>query len=82
MQAAALVVDDIQDQSLLRRGQPCWYRNNNIGLSVMTDALKLENSVYYLLQKHLKGKDCYVNLLETFHDVSKNIIFPIIHRLC
>ena len=81
MQAAAIVVDDIQDQSLLRRGQPCWYRNNNIELSVMTDALKLENSVYYLLQKYFKGKDCYFNIVETFHDVSQNIFLPI-HRLC
>ncbi|XP_039308731.1 farnesyl pyrophosphate synthase-like [Solenopsis invicta] len=74
MQAAALMVDDIQDKSVLRRGQPCWYRSDNVGLSVITDALNLENSVYYLLQKYFKGKDCYVNLLETFHDMALKTI--------
>ncbi|XP_025991644.1 farnesyl pyrophosphate synthase isoform X2 [Solenopsis invicta] len=68
MQAFFLVIDDIQDGSLLRRGQPCWYRNNNIGLIAINDGIMLENSIYYLIQKYFKGKDYYVNLLETFHD--------------
>ncbi|XP_039301960.1 farnesyl pyrophosphate synthase isoform X2 [Solenopsis invicta] len=69
MQAAGLMIDDIQDKSVLHRGQPCWYLNDNVGLSVITDALKLKNSVYYILQKYFKGKTCYVNLLETFHNI-------------
>ncbi|XP_039314398.1 farnesyl pyrophosphate synthase-like isoform X2 [Solenopsis invicta] len=69
IQAAGLMIDDIQDKSVLHRGQPCWYLNDNVGLSVITDALKLKNSVYYILQKYFKGKTCYVNLLETFHNI-------------
>jgi len=70
VQSFLLVIDDIQDRSLIRRNQPCWYRQNNIDLAAINDGILLEHSVYYLLQKHFKGKDCYVNLLETFQDVN------------
>ncbi|KAH0945116.1 hypothetical protein HN011_012148 [Eciton burchellii] len=68
VQSFLLVIDDIQDRSLIRRNQPCWYRQNNIDLAAINDGILLEHSVYYLLQKHFKGKDCYVNLLETFQN--------------
>ncbi|XP_071651827.1 farnesyl pyrophosphate synthase-like [Temnothorax longispinosus] len=70
MQAYFLIIDDIQDRSLLRRGQPCWYRYNDIGLAAVNDGLMLESALFYLIRKHFKGKDCYVNLLETFQDIT------------
>ncbi|XP_011643070.1 farnesyl pyrophosphate synthase-like isoform X3 [Pogonomyrmex barbatus] len=69
LQASLLLLDDIQDRSLLRRGQPCWYRYNDLGIAAMNDGLMLENSLYYLIRKHFKGKECYVDLLETFQDI-------------
>ncbi|KAG5324412.1 FPPS synthase, partial [Acromyrmex heyeri] len=69
MQAFFLVIDDIQDRSLLRRGQPCWYRYNDLGLAAINDSLLLESAIFYLIKKYFKEKDCYVNLLETFHDI-------------
>ncbi|KYN09479.1 Farnesyl pyrophosphate synthase [Trachymyrmex cornetzi] len=68
MQAFLLIVDDIQDRSLLRRGQPCWYRYNDLDLAAINDSLLLECAIFYLIKKYFKGKDCYVDLLETFHD--------------
>ncbi|XP_071562488.1 farnesyl pyrophosphate synthase-like [Temnothorax nylanderi] len=70
MQAYFIIIDDIQDRSLLRRGQPCWYRYNDIGLAAVNDGLMLESAMFYLIRKHFKGKDCYVNLLETFQDIT------------
>ncbi|XP_011161322.1 farnesyl pyrophosphate synthase [Solenopsis invicta] len=69
MQAYFIVIDDMQDRSLVRRGQACWYRYNDIGLMAVNDGLMLENVMYYLIRKHFKGKDYYVNLLETFQDI-------------
>ncbi|XP_036143821.1 farnesyl pyrophosphate synthase-like [Monomorium pharaonis] len=69
MQAYFIVVDDIQDRSLFRRGQPCWYRYNDIGLMALNDGIMLENAIYYLIRKHFKGKEYYVNLLEIFQDI-------------
>lgn len=77
MQAYLLVLDDIEDRSLIRRGQPCWHQYNDIGLAAINDGLMLKTAVFYLIRKHFKGKHYYVNLLETFHDVSKGIIYII-----
>ncbi|XP_036141880.1 farnesyl pyrophosphate synthase-like [Monomorium pharaonis] len=63
-----VIIDDIMDQSSFRRGQPCWYRYNNIGLMAINDGLLLENAVYYLIKKHFKEKECYINLVETYQD--------------
>lgn len=68
------MIDDVIDRSLLRRDQPCWYRYNNINEAAINDGILLENAAYYIIRKHFKGKDCYINLLETFHDVSEDII--------
>lgn len=73
MQAYMLMMDDIEDQSLFRRGQPCWYRYNDLGLAAVNDTFMLEGSIFYLIRKYFKGKDCYVDLLETFQDVNEDI---------
>lgn len=70
VQAFFLVIDDIQDGSLYRRNQPCWYRHNGIGLAAINDGLMMENVIYYLIRKYFKGKEYYVDLLETFQNVS------------
>ncbi|XP_014606445.1 PREDICTED: farnesyl pyrophosphate synthase isoform X1 [Polistes canadensis] len=70
LQAFLLVIDDIQDKSLMRRNQPCWYLNNNIGLSAINDGLMLENAIYQLLEMHFKKKDCYIDLMEIFREVT------------
>ncbi|XP_018055299.1 PREDICTED: farnesyl pyrophosphate synthase-like [Atta colombica] len=69
LQAYFLLIDDIEDRSLLRRGKPCWYRFNDIGPAAINDSLLLKGAVFYLIKKYFKGKDYYVNLLETFHDI-------------
>ncbi|OAD58472.1 Farnesyl pyrophosphate synthase, partial [Eufriesea mexicana] len=70
LQAFLVVIDDIQDQSKMRRNQPCWYTNNNIGLAAINDGVMLEMCIYQLLRKHFKSKDCYLNLMELFLDVT------------
>ncbi|KOC62899.1 Farnesyl pyrophosphate synthase [Habropoda laboriosa] len=68
LQAFFLVIDDIQDQSKMRRNQPCWYLNNGIGLAAVNDGIMLKMCIYRLLRKHFKSKDCYLNLIELFLD--------------
>ncbi|XP_025997314.1 farnesyl pyrophosphate synthase isoform X2 [Solenopsis invicta] len=69
MQTYILVLDDIQDHSLLRRGQPCWHLYSNVGEAAVNDGVLLESAMYYIIRKHFKGKECYVNLVETFQDI-------------
>ncbi|XP_034192430.2 farnesyl pyrophosphate synthase-like isoform X3 [Osmia lignaria lignaria] len=68
LQAFLLVIDDIQDQSTMRRNAPCWYLNNDTGLAAINDGIMLEMCIYQLLRKHFRSKDCYVSLMELFLD--------------
>lgn len=70
LQAFFLVSDDIMDSSITRRGQPCWYRQPNVGMVAINDAFLLETSIYILLKKHFRSHPAYVDLLELFHEVS------------
>ncbi|KFP02776.1 Farnesyl pyrophosphate synthase, partial [Calypte anna] len=65
-QAFFLVADDIMDASLTRRGQPCWYKREGVGLDAINDAFLLESSVYRLLKKYCGERPFYLQLLELF----------------
>lgn len=51
LQAFFLVADDVMDSSLSRRGQPCWFRQPNIGLMAVNDALILKSSLNLIIKK-------------------------------
>ncbi|XP_072249464.1 farnesyl pyrophosphate synthase-like [Leuresthes tenuis] len=68
VQGFFLVADDIMDGSVTRRGQPCWYKKDGIGLDAINDTLLLEASVYRLLSKHCRNQPFYIHLLELFNE--------------
>ncbi|XP_051576462.1 farnesyl pyrophosphate synthase-like isoform X1 [Myxocyprinus asiaticus] len=70
LQAFFLVADDIMDASVTRRGQPCWYKKEGIGLDAINDAFLLEGAIYRLLRRHCRGQHYYVHLLELFTETS------------
>lgn len=70
LQAYFLVADDMMDNSITRRGQPCWYRVPQIGLIAINDGILLESCIYRILKKHFSSLPCYTRLYELFHDVT------------
>ncbi|XP_030013819.1 farnesyl pyrophosphate synthase isoform X2 [Sphaeramia orbicularis] len=70
LQAFFLVADDIMDASVTRRGQPCWYKKDGIGMDAINDSFLLEGSIYRLLRRHCRDKHYYFNLLELFTETS------------
>ncbi|KAH3887522.1 farnesyl pyrophosphate synthase-like [Dreissena polymorpha] len=70
LQAFFLVADDIMDQSLTRRGKPCWFRKENVGLVAVNDAVYLESCIYQLLKCYIRDQPYYVNILELFHEIT------------
>ncbi|KAK9894866.1 terpenoid synthase [Cystobasidium minutum MCA 4210] len=70
LQAYFLVADDMMDQSITRRGHPCWYKVEGVNNIAINDAFMLEAAIYFLLKKHFRKLPCYVGLLELFHDVT------------
>ncbi|KAI0686545.1 farnesyl-diphosphate synthase [Earliella scabrosa] len=70
LQAFFLVSDDMMDQSVTRRGQPCWFRIEGVNYIAINDSFMLEGAIYYLLKKHFRTEPYYVHLLELFHDTT------------
>ncbi|XP_059173023.1 farnesyl pyrophosphate synthase-like [Physella acuta] len=66
LQAFFLVSDDIMDHSISRRGLPCWYKKEGVGLIAINDAFFMECSIYKLLKKYASHKPYYINLVELF----------------
>ncbi|KAK1583463.1 hypothetical protein Q3G72_024019 [Acer saccharum] len=69
LQAYLLVLDDIEDNSHLRRGRPCWFRLPQIGMAAVNDGIVLRNHIYRILKNHFRGKPYYVDLLDLFNEV-------------
>jgi len=70
LQAFFLVADDIMDESLTRRGKPCWYKKAGVGSIAINDFLLIEATIYKLLKKHIRHKPYYVDVLDLFHEVT------------
>ncbi|KAL7903420.1 terpenoid synthase [Trichoderma sp. SZMC 28014] len=70
LQAFFLVSDDIMDSSITRRGQPCWYRQEGVGMIAINDAFLLETGIYIILKKYFRDHPRYIELVELFHESS------------
>jgi farnesyl diphosphate synthase len=70
LQAFFLVSDDIMDSSITRRGEPCWYRQERVGMIAINDAFMLESCIFLILKKHFRAHPAYVDLIELFHEVT------------
>ncbi|KZT53664.1 terpenoid synthase [Calocera cornea HHB12733] len=70
LQAFFLVYDDIMDFSITRRGQPCWYKVEGVGMLAIRDAFMLEGAIFHLLKSHFRKEPYYVDLLELFHETT------------
>lgn len=74
LQAFFLVIDDMIDQSETRRGRICWYRNPEVGLNAVNDALLIESGIYQLMKQYFGNKPYYLNCMDLFHDATHKTI--------
>ncbi|CAM9995312.1 unnamed protein product [Phaeothamnion confervicola] len=70
LQSFFLVADDVMDDSLTRRGQPCWYRLPHIKLNAVNDSLIIESVVFKTLMRHFGHEPFYREMMELFHEVT------------
>ena len=68
LQAFFLVSNDAADSSITRRGQPCWYHNEDVHLIATNDVFILDAAMYWLLKKYSHTVPSYINLLELFYE--------------
>ncbi|KAH8664274.1 isoprenoid synthase domain-containing protein [Xylariales sp. PMI_506] len=70
LQAFFLVSDDMMDGSITRRGEPCWYRQPDVGMIAVNDSFMLESAIYLLLKQYFKAHPAYIDMVELFHEVA------------
>jgi farnesyl diphosphate synthase len=70
LNSAFLVWDNIMDGSSTRRGQPCWYRREDVGMAAINDGLLLKSSTYVILKNRFRDDPAYVDLMDIFAEVS------------
>ncbi|XP_053212373.1 uncharacterized protein LOC128395909 isoform X2 [Panonychus citri] len=70
LQAFFLIHDDIMDQSLTRRGQPCWYKKEDVGLIAINDGILLNSCIYKLLKENFSKEPTYSQILDLFHEIT------------
>lgn len=63
-----LVADDLMDDSVTRRGQPCWYKQPDVGLIACNDYLILETQLYRILRGYFGHSKLYTKYVELFFD--------------
>ncbi|KAJ5703954.1 hypothetical protein N7493_011092 [Penicillium malachiteum] len=68
MNAAFVIWDDIMDGSTTRRGKPCWYRRESVGMRAVNDGCVLKASIYLILKSGFRNHPAYLNLVELFED--------------
>ncbi|EWM21458.1 farnesyl pyrophosphate synthase [Nannochloropsis gaditana] len=70
LQAFFLVADDVMDDSVTRRGQPCWFRLPQVKLIAVNDSFILESNVFQILKRHFGHEPFYVTLFDLFREVT------------
>eukprot|EP01023_Acetabularia_acetabulum_P035297 TRINITY_DN3328_c0_g1_i1.p1 TRINITY_DN3328_c0_g1~~TRINITY_DN3328_c0_g1_i1.p1 ORF type:complete len:295 (-),score=22.30 TRINITY_DN3328_c0_g1_i1:219-1103(-) len=70
LQAFFLVADDLMDDSITRRGQPCWYRHPEVGLVACNDYILIESCIYRILYINFSHQANYTQLLDLFHEAT------------
>nr|CCA25012.1 farnesyl pyrophosphate synthetase putative [Albugo laibachii Nc14] len=68
VQAFFLIADDIMDNSLMRRGQICWYKLPKVELTAVNDAFLMESFVFRILRLHFRNEITYTDIIHLFQD--------------
>lgn len=68
-QSVFLICDDVMDGSQTRRGQPCWYKVDDVKLTAVNDALMIDSAIYYVLKKQFGDEPYYNKLVEAFNEI-------------
>ena len=57
------------DASIIRRGQPCWYHVEGVGLKAVNDAFILEGAIFQMIRKNFRNEPFYIDLVDLMHEV-------------
>ncbi|XP_022112560.1 farnesyl pyrophosphate synthase 2 [Pieris rapae] len=87
LQAYFLIMDDIMDASLTRRGVPCWYRLPEVGLGAINDCNLVQAAMYNVLKEYCEKLPTYNNIVHLFNEtlfytaIGQHLDFTMAHRV-
>lgn len=61
----------MMDDSVTRRGQPCWFRLPEVKLIAINDSFILESCVYKILKRYFGNEPYYLQLIDLFIEVTR-----------
>jgi farnesyl diphosphate synthase len=59
------------DHSVTRRGQPCWFRKEEVKLIAINDSFILESCVFKILKRYFGAETFYPQLVDLFIEVTR-----------
>ncbi|CAK1554998.1 unnamed protein product [Leptosia nina] len=68
VQAYFLMTDDILDNSLTRRGEPCWFLLPEVGRQAVNDCGILLGILYEILKTYCAGHKNYLNMVQLVNE--------------
>ena len=75
MEAAFLVVDDMMDGSVTRRGRACWHTLDSTGKVAFNDALFMIQLFFKAVKLKFRTKPYYGRLIKILHKLNSLICF-------
>ncbi|KAB0803238.1 hypothetical protein PPYR_00208 [Photinus pyralis] len=69
VQLFCVIVDDVADSSTTRRGLPCWYLVEGVGMTALNDACMVRSGVYLILKKYFSNHHCYIPVVTLFMNI-------------
>ncbi|XP_072942411.1 uncharacterized protein [Epargyreus clarus] len=68
VQAFWIVLDDITDRSVTRRGKPCWHLVPDVGLRAVNDSAIIYGTMLKILKIKCEHLPQYSKIMDQFHD--------------
>ncbi|CAH0590327.1 unnamed protein product [Chrysodeixis includens] len=69
LQGYLVVLDDIMDGSLTRRGQPCWYLRDGVGVgNAINDAILIHYCIQQLIRANFENSPNYLTYIHNFSE--------------
>nr|CAH7760145.1 unnamed protein product [Callosobruchus chinensis] len=62
------------DRCPRRYNKPSWYKQKEVGITAIYDALLIESGIHVLLRKYLGERKCYTYITELLHEVTTKAI--------
>ena len=71
LQAFFLVADDVMDDSVTRRGQPCWFRLPHVKLIAINDSFILESCVFKMIKRYFGQEPYYSQVVDLLIETTR-----------